>query len=241
VVFIESDDTDAAFHFSVEEFIMRHNKFTDPVYMLWRTQRTVMLGNNQVLSAEVDSDFARNNDIKIVRRSSGGGAIYTDSGTILYTIIQPIAKEAKIHMEETANKVIGALETLGVSAERIGRNDILVDGKKISGLAQYSVGSMICTHGSLLYDTDLDTLIYVLIANEEKLRPKGISSIRSRVTNIKSYVNTDLSVDSFKDRLKEELTKGEKVSYYKLNSDDLIKINSIYNEKYGNKVWNFRV
>jgi len=241
VFFIENDNTDAAFHFSVEEFFMRFKKSDDPVYMLWQTNSTVMLGNNQVLSAEVDIDFANRNNIKVVRRSSGGGAIYTDSGTVLYTMIQPISKEAKVHMNEVAKIITDALSKLGVSAKREGRNDILVDGKKISGLAQYSIGSLICTHGSLLYDTDLDTLTKVLIANDSKLHPKGIASIRSRVTNIKPYTNTKFSTDEFISELKAELLKDIEYSAYQPIADDLFKVNSIYNEKYGNESWNFRL
>jgi len=219
---------------------MRFIKSEDPILMLWQTESSVMLGNNQIISAEIDVEFANKRGINIVRRSSGGGAIYTDPGTLLYTYIQPKSEEAKTHMNETAKKIINALSKFDVTAERVGRNDILVDGKKISGLAQHSTGSMICTHGSLLYDTDIDILSNVLIANEEKLIPKGIASIRSRVTNIRPYLNVDHTIEEFKEMLKDELLKDVEYNTYQLSTDDLSKVNSLYNEKYGNESWNFR-
>ena len=241
MIFINNDSTDAAFHFSVEDFLMRFIKSEDPILMLWQTESSVMLGNNQIISAEIDIAFANKMGINIVRRSSGGGTIYTDPGTLLYTCIQPKSEEAKTHMDETAKKIINALTKFDVTAERVGRNDILVDGKKISGLAQYSTGSMICTHGSLLYDTDIDILSSVLIPNDDKLLPKGIASIRSRVTNIRPYMNIDFTVEEFKEMLKDELLKDVEYSTYQLSTDDLSMVNNIYNEKYGNESWNFRL
>jgi len=238
---IENDSIEAAFHFSVEEFFTRFIKCNEPVLMLWQTDKTVMLGNNQVVSSEVDKSYAREADIRIVRRSSGGGAIYTDLGTLLYTVIQPIIKEAKTHREEVAAAVIEALSKMGIPAVREGRNDILVEGRKISGFAQYTLDTHICTHGSLLYDTDLDTLTNVLIANYDKLHPKGITSIRSRVTNIKPYMDADCTVNEFMERLKKELIDGKDFHTYEFSTEELDKINSIYQEKYSNDAWNLRM
>jgi len=186
--FIADKSLDAALHFSHEELFTRYLRFNEPVVMIWQTDKTVMLGNNQVTKAEIDVDFALKENINIVRRSSGGGAIFTDPGTILYTFIEPLKYESKIHREKVAETVIKALDSIGVSAKQEGRNDILTDGKKISGLAQYTSANHICTHGSLLFDTDLELLSKVLIANESKLLPKGIASIRSRVTNIIDFI-----------------------------------------------------
>ena len=241
MVIIENNSTDAAYHFALEEVLVRHIRSTEPVLMLWQTEKTVMLGNNQVADAEVDIDFAINNGIEVVRRSSGGGAIFTDLETVLYTMIEPLEIEAKEHRERTAAKIIGALNQMGVPAVREGRNDILVDGKKISGLAQYTVGDFVCSHGSLLYDADLEMLTSVLIANEKKLHPKGITSIRSRVTNIKPYINANYCVDEFISALKTELLHNSAFSRYELSADDRLIIDRIYHEKYANQAWNFRM
>jgi len=130
---------------------------------------------------------------------------------------------------------------MGVPAVREGRNDILVDGRKISGLAQYTLGSHICTHGSLLYNTDLEILTGVLIANYEKLHPKGISSIRSRVTNIKPYMDKACTVNEFMVRLKKIMLNDTEFVMYELTDEELKEINSIYFEKYANKSWNLKM
>jgi len=241
VIFIESRCNDAAYHFSVEELFTCSIRDNSPVLMLWQTDKTVMLGSNQIVKAEVDVDIALESGIKIVRRSSGGGAIYTDPGTILYTVIRPMTKEAFIHKEETAVSVINALNKMGVPAIREGRNDITAEGRKISGLAQYTSGSHICTHGSLLYDTDLETLSKVLIANEKKLHPKGITSIRSRVTNIKPYMENGSSVGDFMDILKNHLLSGFEYSIYLPGKNEQVEINKIYQNKYANPEWNLRM
>ncbi|MCL2424757.1 MAG: lipoate--protein ligase family protein [Oscillospiraceae bacterium] len=238
MIFIESNCKDAAYHFSVEELFTRIIKPSEPVLMIWQTDKTVMLGNNQIVNAEVNLDFASNENIKIVRRSSGGGAIYTDSGTVLYTTIQPLNKDAKYYREETAANIIGVLETMGAPAYREGRNDILLDGKKISGFAQYISGSHICTHGSLLYDTDIEALTRVLIPSIEKLQPKGIASIRSRVTNIRPYIDNDYSIEEFIVALKNNLLIDNQYREYKFSDEEMAKAENIRGTKYSNPEWN---
>jgi len=241
MVLVENNSKEAAFHFAAEELFTRYLRISEPVLMLWQTEKTVMIGSNQVVDAEVDTEFASESAIQIVRRSSGGGAIYTDLGTVLYTVMQPLTTETKAVREEVAASVITALKKMGVPAEREGRNDILIDGKKISGFAQYTSVKHVCTHGSLLYDTDLDTLTDVLIAHEQKLHPKGIRSIRSRVTNIKPYLKDDLTVEEFIKEMKNNLLDGVEYTSYVLSPEENVKINSIRNEKYANPKWNLRM
>jgi len=241
VIFVENNCNNAAFHFSAEEFFIRHAKYNEPVLLLWQAEKTVMLGNNQSVKAEVNLTYAENFKINIVRRSSGGGAIYTDSGTVLYSLIEPFSDEITIHRESVAAMIIDTLSKMSVPAYRDGRNDILADGRKFSGLAQYSSGCHVCTHGSILYDTDLDVLTNVLIADETKLQPKGISSIRSRVGNIKPYISGDLTVSEFIQSLKNSLLLKEDYTTYSLDNNDLIEINRISDEKYSSKNWNYRI
>ena len=241
MIYIENDIKDAAFHFSVEEHFTRGKQLDVPVLMLWSVDNCVMIGNNQVLTSEINMDYALENDVKIVRRSSGGGAIFTDSGTLLYTMIEPYTDDASAHMENTASIIIEVLSLMGVDSKREGRNDILIAGKKISGLAQFISGSHICTHGSLLYDADLDALTNVLKPNDDKLLPKGISSIRSRVTNIKPHMDASLSVAEFKKRLKQKLLDGKDFIVYEFSSEDLSRIERIHHKKFANKAWNLRM
>jgi len=241
LILVETESKDAAFHFSVEELFTRYIRKNGPVLMLWQTDKTVMLGNNQTAQAEVDLEFALTSAIRVVRRSSGGGAIYTDSGTVLYTVIEPLTDDTGTHREKLAASVIDALGNMGVTAVREGRNDILIEGRKISGFAQYTAANHVCTHGSLLYDTDLDTLTDVLIANTAKLQPKGIASIRSRVTNIKPYIKGNCTVDEFITILKNELLLNQSYTIHEFNSMENEIITRIYNEKYANPEWNLRM
>jgi lipoate-protein ligase A len=241
LILVENDSKEAAYHFSVEELFMRYIRKDESVLMLWQADKTVMLGNNQVAEAEVDLEYALTSAIQVVRRSSGGGAIYTDLGTVLYTVIEPLTSDAAVHRERVAATVINALGKMGVSAVREGRNDILIDGRKVSGFAQYTCANHVCTHGSLLYDTDLDTMTDVLIANPAKLQPKGIASIRSRVTNIKPHMRDNYTTKEFLELLKSELLGSRDYSTYQPGSMENEIITRIYNEKYANTEWNFRM
>lgn len=239
--FVTNTVKNAARHFAAEELFTRYLHLNDPVLMLWQTDLTVMLGNNQVLEAEVDTDIIKDINVSVVRRSSGGGAICTDKGSIQYTIIEPLLYDTKKHRETVATVVVGVLNDLKVPAEQKGRNDILVGEKKISGLAQYTSGTHLCTHGSLLFDTNLDILSKLLLAKPEKLHPKGITSVRSRVTNIKPLLKDVLSIDEFMLCLKTGFTQGKECRDYYFSDEDNKITDKIYNEKYANDAWNLRV
>ena len=240
MLYIEPKSNDAAFHFSVEEYVVRHYPFGEPVMMIWQADNCAMLGNNQVAEAEIDIACAKEAGIQITRRSSGGGTIFTDMGTLLYTMILPYTEEEyplQIAKEKLAAPVVEALNNLGIPAKIEGRNDILVEGKKVSGLAQYARHGRICTHGSLLYDADLETLAQVLRVDNEKISSKALQSVRSRVTNMKEHMNTPCSTQEFWDLLKEQLFSTWQIREYALTEEDLAQVSQIFEEKYGNPAW----
>ena len=241
MLYIKPDSKEAAFHFAVEEYLLDHSAIDQPIFMIWQTERTAMLGLYQVVSAEVDREYAKEAGIKIVRRQSGGGTIFTDPGTLLYTLILPQAGSdlQAVLREKLAGPVASALGKLGIPAKVEGRNDILVEGKKVSGLAQYARRGRVCTHGSLLYDTDLDMLAAVLQVDEEKILSKAIKSVRSRVTNLREYIATPVSTQEFWTLLEQKLAEHWELEEYKLNETDLAKVNEIYNQKYANPDWTF--
>jgi len=242
MTYIETKSSDAAFHFALEEYIMRDYPFAQPVIMIWQTGKCVMLGNNQAAEAEVDMGYLKQQGIKLIRRSSGGGAIFADPGTVFYTVIQPYDKERyplMIAKDDVAEPVAQALRKMGVPAAVEGRNDILANGKKISGFAQYSRHGRICTHGALLYDSDLDALARVLQPDEDKIRTKALRSVRSRVTNIKEYMKPPVSTLEFRDLLKRFLLSDRQITDYSLTEHDLESINEIYKKKYSDPSWTF--
>lgn len=241
MLYIETNSKDAAFHFSVEEYIMKHYPFDEHVMMIWQADKCAMLGNYQVAEAEIDMNYAEREKIQIVRRSSGGGTIFTDLGTLLYTVIEPfeIGTLPDMARENVAKSIVSALKEMDIQADIEGRNDISVAGKKVSGMAQYIRFGRLCTHGSILYNTNLDMLTRVLHADDEKIKSKALRSIRGRVTNIKEYMKSPCSTKDFQIQLKQILINLLSMKEHTLTDEDFNDIERIFAEKYGNPGWTF--
>ena len=236
-MYYEPESKKAAFHFAAEEYIMRDIKPVGPVYLLWQTNDTVMIGANQIADIEIDKEYAISQGIDIVRRSSGGGAIFTDAGTLLYTIILPYSEDMdpkEIEKEYFTVPVMDTLMRLGVTALPEGRNDIQVAGKKISGIAQYVKYGYLCTHGSLLFNTDMERLSRVLTVDQEKIKSKALRSVESRVTNIIDHTRNK-DIVSLKNGLIDQCNSERK----EFNESDLAAIHMIMQEKYESHDWNF--
>ena len=241
---INTNNKGAAFHFSVEDYIMQQASFcnNNPIMIIWQTDRCIMLGNYQVAEAEIDMKYARLSDIDIIRRSSGGGTIFTDNGTAFVTLISPRLstnnwQQTVSEKEKFTAWLVAALNKMGISAISAGRNDIHLDGKKICGIAQYSRNKKVCTHASILYNTDLDVLDRILCVDDEKILSKAVTSVRSRVTNIVEHINASWTMSEFCDLLKMELSASQKTNEYTLTNGDLLEIDNIYKTKYGNPSW----
>ena len=183
--FLLLHSTDPYHNLAVEEYLFE--KTQDNVFILWQNDKTVVIGKNQNINCELDFDFVNSNKIKVARRITGGGAVYHDLGNLNYSFISSSGKEG-IDFAYFTKPIIDALTALGVDARLTGRNDIEVEGKKISGNAQYSKNSRTLHHGTLLFDTDLSVLSSSLRVDEEKIKSKAIKSTRSRVTNLKSLI-----------------------------------------------------
>ena len=229
--FIYHKNFDAYFNIACEEYLLKN---TDGYYIrLYLNEPSVIIGSNQNTLLEVNLKECEKLGVKVVRRLSGGGAVYHDKSNINYSIIAPYNAQ-----EDGYNKfcapVIEYLNSICVKAEFSGRNDITVDGKKISGNAQVIYKDRILHHGTLLFDTDLTTLEKVLIQNEIKVKAKGVKSIRARVTNIKEH--TSLSSSEFFEGLKNHLKAG--FEEYKLSKSDIKNVNDLIESKYSTYEWN---
>lgn len=183
--FLLLHSTDPYHNLAVEEYLF--DKTQDNIFILWQNDKTVVIGKNQNINCELDFDFVNRNEIKVARRITGGGAVYHDLGNLNYSFISSTGKEG-IDFAYFTKPIIDALSALGVDARLTGRNDIEVEGKKISGNAQYSKNGRTLHHGTLLFDTDLSVLSSALHVDEEKIKSKAIKSTRSRVTNLKSLI-----------------------------------------------------
>lgn len=183
------------FYFAVEEYVARH--YTDDDYfMVWRVKPTVMLGRNQLIDNEVNIDYCHAHGVDIFRRKSGGGCIYSDLGCLLFSYISS-AENINDAFTQYMQRVADLLRSLGIDAVLSGRNDILVDGRKVAGSAFYGMRDRCVLHNSLLFDSYLDHLSQALTPSREKLQSKGVASVSQRVNNISPLIN--LSIDAFTD------------------------------------------
>lgn len=193
------------FYFAVEEYVARH--YTDDDYFMgWRVNPTVMLGRNQLIDNEVNTDYCKEHKIDIFRRKSGGGCIYADKGCIQFSYISR-AVNANEAFAAYMQRMADLLKGLKIDAQLSGRNDILIDGTKVSGCAFYQLSNRSVLHNSLLFDTQLDHLSNALTPAKEKLQSKGVASVRQRVTNVATY--TQLDILAFMDYVRQEMCGTE--------------------------------
>ncbi len=183
---------DPYLNLAIEEYLFLNSK--EDIFMLWQNEPTVVIGKNQNAFAEIDMGYIEKNNIHIARRITGGGAVYHDLGNLNYSFISKSESDGGLDFEYFTRPIIDALVTLGVDASLSGRNDLLAEGKKFSGSAQYSFGGRTLHHGTLLFDSDLEVLSSALKVDPAKISSKGIKSVRSRVTNIKKLLSRECSV-----------------------------------------------
>lgn len=199
-------------------------------FMLWRNEPSIIVGRFQNTLEEIDAAFVEERGIHVVRRNSGGGAVYHDLGNVNYSFVAPD------DFALFTGPIIHALAAMGVEVELSGRNDITVAGKKVSGGAQYRRGGVTLHHGTLLYDSDLDVLSRVLRPSEEKFQSKAVKSVRGRVGNIKPFLPRPLSVSEFQSRLQSAV---EGLTPFALDSEALQEVRGIEEEKYSTWDWNY--
>ena len=211
------------FYFAVEEYVARH--YTDDDYFMgWRVNPTVMLGRNQLIDNEVNTDYCKEHKIDIFRRKSGGGCIYADKGCIQFSYISR-AVNANEAFAAYMQRMADLLKGLKIDAQLSGRNDILINGTKVSGCAFYQLSNRSVLHNSLLFDTQLDHLSNALTPAKEKLKSKGVASVRQRVTNVATY--TQLDILAFMDYVRQEMCGTEVL---KLTEEDMKEVAEIEKE-----------
>ena len=203
--FLILNSTDPYFNLAVEEYLFECE--TDDVFMLWQNAPTVVVGKNQNAYAEIKMDVIRERGINVVRRITGGGAVYHDLGNVNYSFISTRDNASDIDFKYFTAPIIEALASVGVSAELSGRNDLLTGGRKFSGNAQYTKGERTLHHGTLLFDADLEMLSRVLNVDRSKIDSKAIASVRSRVINLSELIGEDMSVGEFIEMLSEFVIK----------------------------------
>jgi lipoate-protein ligase A len=225
------------YNFAVEEYFV--NNFKEPIFLLWKNSPNIMVGRNQNTFSEINQKFCEDNKIDIVRRLSGGGAVYSSEENFQYTLVIDKLEKDKFGFRDLAEPLIGFLKNLGIDAEFTGRNDILIGGKKISGNAQYHFKNILLHHGTILFDVDIDTLTKALTPDITKLTSKGIKSVKSRVTTIKERLD-NYDVDKFIDEfMKYNLSLFDENYYKELTENEEIEVLKLKKERWDKKEWNF--
>ena len=209
----------------------------DGFFMLWRNNNAVIIGLHQNTAEEVDLSYADGNGIKIVRRLSGGGAVFHDLGNLNFTFITNAENAEKVDAEHFTRPIAEALECLGVEIMISGRNDMTINGRKFSGNASCLRGGRLLYHGTLLFDTDLDKMSSVLRVSNDKIVSKGISSVRDRVTNIRDHLPQSMSLDDFWAHMRRSVAADMPV--YMLAGRDIDAVDTIRRERYDTWDWNF--
>jgi len=236
--YIKNDSTNPYFNHSLEEYFIKN--FKEECFILWRNEPCILIGRNQNTVSEINVDYVRKNGIKIVRRLTGGGAVFNDLGNINFTFITNIDENADNSFIKFAQPVIDSLNSLGIKAEFSGRNDITVDGKKISGNARYYYRNRLLHHGTLLFSGDLSTLRDALKSKPLKFKGKNIKSVKSRVTNISEHLKADMDVLEFREFLMQNIIKEHNIkSIYTFSEEDYRRIEDIQKNRFETYEWNY--
>jgi lipoate-protein ligase A len=230
MIYIETGSTDVTYNFGLEYYFTVEKKLPDTVFLFWRTMPTLMVGKYQNVLEEINKPYADAHGIKIVRRMSGGGTIYTDPGGWQFTFIQHDAADT-IEFRQYIAPVIDAVRELGADAEFNGRNDLTIGGRKFSGNAQYRLGGSIVHHGSLLFDTDLEQMVAATTVDRYKILSKSIKSVRDRVTNISEHLPEKMDAERFKECMVRHILRGS-TDIYRVTPEDDARIREIARERF---------
>lgn len=231
LIIIRNLNTNPHFNLACEQYLL--DNVEDEIFMLWRNDKTVVIGKNQNAYAEVNTEFVRENNIKVARRITGGGAVFHDLGNVNFTFITSKENADSLNFDRFTAPIIKALGKLGASAEPSGRNDITIDGKKVSGNAQCVYNGRVMHHGTLLYSADMSKVSGALNVDTDKIKSKGIKSIRSRVANIIDYIDKKMDVCDFITFLESQINAPAR----ELSSEETEKIHTLCNEKYSTWDW----
>lgn len=239
--YIVDDSTDPQWNLAAEEYLFKN--FKQSIFRLWRNEPSIIIGLHQNAFAEINLDYVKNNNIPVVRRLTGGGAVFHDLGNVNFTFIDnKIASESTADMFGRFTKpIIAALNSLGIEASLKGRNDLVIEDKKFSGNAVAVYKERILQHGTLLYSASMANLSEALANRPEHFKGKAVQSNRARVTNISDHLSNAMTVEEFVTYLEKFVTDSLSSKYvrYHYTSQDLSQIAKLTMEKYSKDSWNY--
>ena len=230
--------TDPAFNLAVEEYVFDYLPKDRMYVMLWQNDNAIIIGKNQNTLAEINEAYVKEQGIRVVRRLSGGGAVYHDMGNLNFTVIAD-AQGENLDFGRFCALVVKTLQRLGVKAEINGRNDMIIGGKKFSGNAQYLRQGRVMHHGTILFDSNASVLANALQVDEAKIQAKGVKSVRSRVTNVRPCLPVDMTLPQFRQVLLDTILEDEPGEEYILTDKDLEVVEKLKKDRYDTWEWNY--
>ena len=235
--YIINDCIDPYFNLALEEFLFTLND-NNTYFWLWQNDNTIVIGKNQNAFQEIKADFVRENNIKVARRITGGGAVYHDLGNLNFTFIVPSRGGKDYDFHRFTGLIAQALKTFGLQAEHSGRNDLLLAGKKFSGNAQLVGKAKVLHHGTLMFSSDTGIIEKCLNPSPEKLKAHGVGSVKSRVTTIAEHLPIKISLADFKDELAKRICKEyAQTNIRPLAQEELTAINKLRDNKFAAYEW----
>ncbi|WP_019790838.1 lipoate--protein ligase [Streptococcus sobrinus] len=238
--YIVNHSHNPAYNVALEAYAFRELVDEDELFILWINDPAIIIGRHQNAIQEINKEYTDAHGIRVVRRLSGGGAVYHDLNNLNYTIISNKSDEGAFDFKTFSQPVIKTLANLGVKAEFSGRNDLEIAGKKICGNAQAYYKGRMMHHGCLLFNVDMSVLAKALKVSKDKIESKGVKSVRARVTNILSQLPQKISVEEFSDKILDKMKElYPDMTEYVLNEADLARIDQLYKEQFNTWDWTY--
>jgi lipoate-protein ligase A len=238
MLLIQRKQTNPYFNIAAEEYILKH--FSEDVFMLWQNEPSVIIGKHQNTLAEINHEYVKQNNIPVVRRISGGGAVFHDLGNINFTFIKTIIGEDLVDFKRFIDPIISVLKDLGIDARQEGHHDIRINGLKCSGNAEHVFKNRVLHHGTILFSSDLSSLGVALHSAEDRFSGRAVKSRRSQVTNIISHLSKEISLNEFIEKVyQHQAAIDRNTLLYDLTEEDIQEIQKLADQKYKSWEWNY--
>lgn len=239
MLFVDNQQiSDPRLNLALEEYLLRHLPHPEPILLFYINEPSVIIGRNQNSLAEIDPDFVAEQQIHVVRRLSGGGAVYHDFGNLNFSFITN-GRDHLHQFDRFLQPVVATLQQIGLPAEIRGKSDIFVAGKKVSGNAQFAGNGRMFSHGTLLFNSNLETLLKALNPTRQLISPQAVQSIRNVVTNLSDHLPTPLTIQQLQAQLLAELFGTAPIPTYQLTAVDWQQIEQIAANRYQTWEWNY--